>query len=321
MKWIDKKTAEKIELIATEWDERLDIYIAKKTQLNRSQIQKMLKEGNITVNSNNSKANYKVKEGDIIQIAVPTATELEIKPEQIALDIIYEDDDLIVINKPAGLVVHPAAGNYSGTLVNALLAHCGDNLSTINGEIRPGIVHRIDKDTSGLLVVAKNNKAHTSLAQQLKDKTVIREYLALIHRQMPEPKGIIEAPLGRHPVDRKKMAVVEQGKPAITHYESLERFSNYTLIKAKLETGRTHQIRVHMNFIGHPVVGDPVYGPKKPHFNLKGQLLHAETLGFIHPTSCQQLIFYSPLPQTFTEVLLQLESKYLNKVLEKNIDS
>jgi 23S rRNA pseudouridine1911/1915/1917 synthase len=305
---VDNGSSRQIELTATEPGERIDLYISNNSVLNRSRVQKLIKEGLVLVNAAVIKPNYKVKVGDCIEIQIPPAAELTVEPEQINLDIIYEDDDIIVLNKQKGLVVHPAAGNYSGTLVNALLDHCGDSLSGINGVIRPGIVHRLDKDTSGVLVVAKNDLAHLNLAEQIKHKTVAREYLALVHGVISEPRGVIEAPVGRHAVLRKKMAVTDKGRPAITHYQVLERFRQYTCVKANLETGRTHQIRVHLAYIGHPVVGDPVYGPRKIHFSLSGQLLHAHKLGFIHPRTKIFKEFTSPLPDYFAEILEQLRA-------------
>ena len=248
----------------------------------RSQIKQLLDGGNITVNGKTEKAKYKVKSGDVIRLEEPETKTLELRPENIPLDIVYEDDDVIVINKPQGMVVHPAPGHDEHTLVNALLYHCP--LSTINGTFRPGIVHRIDKDTSGLLMVAKNDKAHRSLAKQLKDKTNIREYVALVHGRIAEDEGTINAPIGRSLKDRKKQAVVKDGRNAVTHFEVLKRYRDYTLVKCILETGRTHQIRVHMKYIGHPLVGDPLYGPKKT-IKGNGQFLHAGKLGFVHPTT------------------------------------
>jgi len=302
----NKECCQQIELTAIVSGERIDLYISNNSELNRSRVQKLIKEGLVLVNDAPVKANYKMKAGDMIKIQIPPAEELTVEPEKIKLDIVYEDDDLIVINKQKGLVVHPAAGNYSGTLVNALLEHCGDSLSGINGVIRPGIVHRLDKDTSGVLVVAKNDLAHLSLAEQIKNKTVAREYLALIHGVISEPRGLIDAPIGRHTVHRKRMTVTEKGRPAVTHYQVLERFEQYTFIKAILETGRTHQIRVHLSYIGHGVVGDPIYGPRKIHFNLSGQLLHACKLGFIHPRNKIYQEFSSSLPDYFEQILAQL---------------
>ena len=270
----------------------------------RSQIKQLLDGGNIPVNGKTEKAKYKVKSGDVIRLEEPETKTLELRPENIPLDIVYEDDDVIVINKPQGMVVHPAPGHDEHTLVNALLYHCP--LSTINGTFRPGIVHRIDKDTSGLLMVAKNDKAHRSLAKQLKDKTNIREYVALVHGRIAEDEGTINAPIGRSLKDRKKQAVVKDGRNAVTHFEVLKRYRDYTLVKCILETGRTHQIRVHMKYIGHPLVGDPLYGPKKT-IKGNGQFLHAGKLGFVHPTTGKLLIFEAPLPKIFQECLEKLD--------------
>lgn len=270
----------------------------------RSQIKQLLDGGNITVNGKTEKAKYKVKSGDVIRLEEPETKTLELRPENIPLDIVYEDDDVIVINKPQGMVVHPAPGHDEHTLVNALLYHCP--LSTINGTFRPGIVHRIDKDTSGLLMVAKNDKSHRSLAKQLKDKTNIREYVALVHGRIAEDEGTINAPIGRSLKDRKKQAVVKDGRNAVTHFEVLKRYRDYTLVKCILETGRTHQIRVHMKYISHPLVGDPLYGPKKT-IKGNGQFLHAGKLGFVHPTTGKLLIFEAPLPKIFQECLEKLD--------------
>lgn len=270
----------------------------------RSQIKQLLDGGNITVNGKTEKAKYKVKSGDLIRLEEPETKTLELRPENIPLDIVCEDDDVIVINKPQGMVVHPAPGHDEHTLVNALLYHCP--LSTINGTFRPGIVHRIDKDTSGLLMVAKNDKAHRSLAKQLKDKTNIREYVALVHGRIAEDEGTINAPIGRSLKDRKKQAVVKDGRNAVTHFEVLKRYRDYTLVKCILETGRTHQIRVHMKYICHPLVGDPLYGPKKT-IKGNGQFLHAGKLGFVHPTTGKLLIFEAPLPKIFQECLEKLD--------------
>ncbi|AEN78202.1 RluA family pseudouridine synthase [Ligilactobacillus ruminis] len=270
----------------------------------RSQIKQLIDGGNITVNGKTEKAKYKVKSGDVIRLEEPETKTLELRPENIPLDIVYEDDDVIVINKPQGMVVHPAPGHDEHTLVNALLYHCP--LSTINGTFRPGIVHRIDKDTSGLLMVAKNDKAHRSLAKQLKDKTNIREYVALVHGRIAEDEGTINAPIGRSLKDRKKQAVVKDGRNAVTHFEVLKRYRDYTFVKCILETGRTHQIRVHMKYIGHPLVGDPLYGPKKT-IKGNGQFLHAGKLGFVHPTTGKLLVFEAPLPKIFQECLEKLD--------------
>ncbi|MGX7243269.1 RluA family pseudouridine synthase [Enterococcus quebecensis] len=272
----------------------------------RSQIQQWLKDQNVTVNGEVTRSNYKVKENDEISINVPEPEELDVQAENIPIEIVYEDDDVLVINKPQGMVVHPSAGHQDGTLVNALLYHIKD-LSSINGIIRPGIVHRIDKDTSGLLMVAKNDKAHIALAEQLKDKTSLRKYIALVHGEISHDKGEINAPIGRSKNDRKMQAVIEGGKPAVTHFEVLERFDDFTLVQLQLETGRTHQIRVHMKYIGFPVAGDPLYGPRKT-LKGKGQFLHAEMLGFKHPTTGQMMVFEAPLPDLFEKTLDQLRN-------------
>ena len=289
---------------------RIDKYLSQKlSDLSRSYLQSLIKSENIKVNNKIIKANYKTKEGDNIVVTVPPPIQTDIKAENINIDIIYQDSDILVINKPQGMVVHPAPGNYSGTLVNALL-YRHDCLSNINGEIRPGIVHRIDKDTSGLLVVAKNNTAHIKLSEQLKDKTMNRIYLAVVENNIKQDEGTIDTLIGRNPVDRKKMAVIKNGhgRQAITHYKVLERYGDYTLVRAKLETGRTHQIRVHMAYIGHPIVGDPVYGSKNNKFKLKGQALHAKQLTLIHPTTGKVMVFNAPLPEYFN-ALLQLLRK------------
>lgn len=291
-------------------NERLDFYLAQALDdISRSYIQKLIKEGLVKVNNKVVKARYIVSEGDYIQVYLPEPKELEIEPENIPIDIVYEDEDIAIVNKPQGMVVHPAPGNYNGTLVNALLYHLG-SLSSINGIIRPGIVHRIDKDTSGLLMVAKNNLAHEKLSMQLKAHTIKRIYNALVDGNIKEDSGTINAPIGRHPIDRKKMAVTDvNSKEAVTHFKVLERFGHYTLIEAKLETGRTHQIRVHMSFINHAVTGDPVYGGRNQRFKTNGQLLHAKTIGFIHPKSGEYLEFDSSLPEHFTKILNILRDK------------
>ena len=263
----------------------------------RSQIQLWLKDGAVSVNGQVVKANYKVKKNDEIVIAVPEPETLSIEAEDIPLEIVYEDEAVAVVNKPQGMVVHPSAGHPNGTMVNALMYHVKD-LSSINGVIRPGIVHRIDKDTSGLLMVAKNDLAHESLAKQLKDKTSLRKYVALVHGVIPHEKGTINAPIGRSKVNRKMQAVREDGKPAVTHFNVLERFNDFTLVELTLETGRTHQIRVHMKYIGYPLAGDPVYGPSKT-LKGNGQFLHAKLLGFTHPITGQEMVFEAPLPTIF----------------------
>lgn len=291
---------------------RIDTYISQNIDsISRSYAQKLIIEGWVLVNNKSIKPNYNVKINDSIKVNVPEPIKLDIAAEDIVIDVLYEDDDIILINKPQGMVVHPAAGNYTGTLVNALIAHCGDSLSEINGVIRPGIVHRIDKDTSGVLVVAKNNNAHLSLAKQIKEHTVTRRYNAIVYRNIKEQSGTINAPIGRHPVERKKMTIVveEKGRKAVTHFTVLERLGDYTLIEARLETGRTHQIRVHMAYIKHPVLGDMVYGPKKDKFNLKGQVLHARILGFIHPSKNTYMEFEAPFPEYFEKLLKGLRSR------------
>ncbi len=292
---------------------RLDAYLAEVlADLTRSRIQKLIAEGCITVNGGNVRSNYKLRCGDEIDIQIPEARETQIVAEEIPLDIVYEDDSMLVVNKPQGMVVHPAAGNYQGTLVNALMAHCGDNLSGINGEIRPGILHRIDKDTSGLLMVAKNDRAHLGLSQQIKEHSLTREYLALVHGRIKEDSGTIDAPIGRDEKDRKKMTITEKNsKNAVTHFFILERFDKYTYVRCRLETGRTHQIRVHMSKNGHSIVGDPVYGAKKEEFKLNGQLLHAHLIGFIHPETGEYMEFSRPVPEYFQEVLEKLRRKML----------
>lgn len=285
---------------------RIDkVITAHETIHTRSQVQKWLQDGLVTVNGQPTKANYKVASGDVIAISIPEAKPLEAIPEPIPLDIVYEDDQVIVVDKSQGMVVHPAPGHPDGTLVNGLLYHT--DLPGINGVIRPGIVHRIDKDTSGLLMVAKTEKAQLSLSAQLKAKTSIREYLALVHGTFKEDEGTIDAPLGRDPRDRKRQAVVAAGRHAVTHFQVLERFEHYTFIKCILETGRTHQIRVHMAYIHHPVAGDPLYGPKRT-LPGKGQFLHAAKLGFVHPTTSQLLVFEAPVPPIFEKTLADLRA-------------
>lgn len=282
---------------------RLDVFLDENiADITRSQIKKSITEGFTTVNTQKSKAGKLLKSGDIVEFEeIEHIT--DIIPENIPLDIVYEDLDVIVINKPQGMTVHPAPGNYSGTLVNALLYHFGESLSNTGGSIRPGIVHRIDKDTSGLLVVAKNNFAHVELAKQLADKTCHRQYVAVVEGVVKSDEGIIDAPIARSKSDRKKMAVVEGGKPATTLYKVLQRFDGYTYMQFNLKTGRTHQIRVHTKYIGHPIVGDKTYGYANQKFNLNGQLLHAERLEFIHPTTKQLVSFEAPLPDYFQKIL------------------
>jgi len=291
--------------------ERLDVFLSGQIEdITRSRIQKLISEGSITVNGLSAKANTKLKSGDRVEVEIPEPKETEIVAEEIPLDIVYEDEHMLVVNKAQGMVVHPAAGNYSGTLVNALMAYCGDTLSGINGEIRPGILHRIDKDTSGLLLVAKNDTAHTGLSQQIKEHSLTREYIALVYGNIKTDSGTIDAPIGRDEKDRKKMTITEKNsKNAVTHFFVEERFDKYTLVRCRLETGRTHQIRVHMSKNGHPIVGDPVYGRKKEEFKLNGQLLHAFKVGYIHPVSGEYMEFTRELPEYFSEVLEKLRRR------------
>ena len=290
-------------------DKRIDSFLNSSLEdISRSRIQKLIEDNEILVNNKPINKNYKLKENDTILINIEEPKEINILPENIHLNIVYEDNDVILINKPQNMVVHPANGHYSGTLVNALMYHCKDNLSGINGVMRPGIVHRIDKDTSGILIVAKNDKAHQSLASQLENHSMTRVYYAIVYNNLKNDTGTIDAPIGRHPIDRKKMAVTDKnGKRAVTHYEVLKRFKKYTFIKLKLETGRTHQIRVHMSYIGNPLLGDTVYGKEKQPFKLLGQVLHAKVLGFIHPTTNEYMEFETELPQYFKELLNKLQ--------------
>jgi 23S rRNA pseudouridine1911/1915/1917 synthase len=285
---------------------RLDAYLSEKLpDLSRNHIQILIEAAAVVVNgSGGAVKKYKVKEGDIIEVEIPEPEVTSIEPEDIPLDIVYEDNDVLVINKPKGMVVHPAAGNENGTMVNAIMFHCGDSLSGINGEVRPGIVHRIDKDTSGLIMVAKNDVAHNSLAKQLKEHSVTREYWALCYDNIKEDELTIDEPIGRDERNRLRKAVNgSAAREAVTHIEVLERFGKYTLVKAVLDTGRTHQIRVHMAYIKHPLVGDELYGPKKQPFKTNGQMLHAKTLGFVHPRTGEYLEFTSELPEEFERVL------------------
>ncbi len=282
---------------------RLDVYIADVADLTRSYAAKLIADGCVTVNQKAASKNTKLKTGDGVKITIPDAVEYTATPENIPLDIVYEDDHLLVVNKPKNMVVHPAAGNYSGTLVNAVLYHCGDSLSGINGVMRPGILHRIDKNTSGLLLVAKNDNAHLFLAQQIKEHSLTREYEAVVYGNLKNDSGTVDAPIDRHPIKRKQMAIAAGGRDAVTHYTVLERFGNFTYVRLRLETGRTHQIRVHMASLGHPVAGDEVYGPKKVITKLGGQCLHARKIGFIHPKSHDYMEFTSDLPDYFTKFL------------------
>lgn len=284
--------------------DRLDVYLSTELgDMSRSYIQKLIKEERVVVNNKIEKAKYVVKEDDNIKIDIPEPKLLEVEAENIPLEIVYEDSDVLVVNKPQGMVVHPAPGNYNGTLVNAILYHCKDKLSSINGVIRPGIVHRIDKDTSGLLMIAKNNNAHNFLAEQLKEHSITRKYEFICHSIIKEDTKTVNAPIGRNPKDRLKMGVVSGGRNAITHFTVLERLTNYTHVQAQLETGRTHQIRVHSAYIKHPILGDPLYGPKNTKFKLEGQALHAKTLGFIHPTTKEYMEFTSDTPEYFKKLL------------------
>ena len=296
---MNKFTAEKADETV-----RLDTFVAENSEATRSYATKLILDGFVTVNGKSVAKNYKLKCGDTVEITLPEPEPLTIEAENIPLNIVYEDNDLLVVNKPKGMVVHPAAGNHTGTLVNALLYHCGDSLSGINGVMRPGILHRIDKDTSGLLLVAKNDNAHRFLSEQIKEHSFTREYETVVYGGFKETEGTINAPIGRHPVKRKEMAVTEQNsKEAVTHFTVLSCANGFSHLRVSLETGRTHQIRVHMAFIGHPVAGDPVYGPKKVITELGGQCLHARKIGFIHPKTKQYMEFTSELPEYFTAFL------------------
>ncbi|MDO4748257.1 MAG: RluA family pseudouridine synthase [Eubacteriales bacterium] len=288
---------------------RIDAFLSDKLEdFSRSAITKAIEKGLLTVNDKTVSKSYKLNLDDEVSFTIEDPVELDVVAQDIPLDIVYEDDDLLVVNKPKGMVVHPAAGNYTDTLVNALLFHCKDSLSGINGVLRPGIVHRIDKNTSGLLIVAKNDISHRHLAQQIKEHSFTREYLTIVYGNIKDDSGTIDAPIGRHHTDRKKMCVTtKNSKNAVTHYEVLERLNGYTFLRCKLETGRTHQIRVHMSYIGHPVAGDDVYGPKKVIKQLEGQCLHAQKLGFIHPKTNEYLEFSSEIPSVFSEFLHKLQ--------------
>ncbi|MFR3071482.1 MAG: RluA family pseudouridine synthase [Paeniclostridium sp.] len=294
-------------VIDEEEGSRLDVYLSEQLgDMSRSYIQKLIKEKKVKVNGKVEKAKYLVKENDDIFIEIPKPKTLEIIAQDIPIDIVYEDDDLLIVNKPQDMVVHPAPGNYENTLVNAILYHCEGNLSSINGVIRPGIVHRIDKDTSGLLMIAKNNNSHNYLSEQLKDHSITREYEFICHGVMKEDKITVNKPIGRNPKDRLKMAVVKDGKRAVTHFEVINRYENFTHVKATLETGRTHQIRVHALSLNHPLLGDSIYGPKNNKFGVKGQVLHAKKLGFIHPTTKEYVEFDSELPEHFKNIIKKL---------------
>lgn len=290
--------------------ERLDVFLVRQEpELSRAHIQKIIAAGDVLVDGKVRKANFKLRAGASVSFTMPEAAPIEVKPEDIPLDILYEDGDIIVVNKARGMVVHPAAGVSSGTLVNALLYHCHD-LSGINGEIRPGIVHRLDKDTSGVMVAAKNDRAHLDLAEQISAKSAHRSYLAVVHGNIKEEAGIIKGDIGRHPTDRKRMAIVQDnGKPAVTHFKVLERFGDYTLVECRLETGRTHQIRVHMTSIGHPLVNDPKYGSRKTPFGIKGQALHSRQLTLKHPATGEEMTFEAPLPEDMEKILAALRNR------------
>lgn len=297
---------------------RIDKFLSENIpDITRSAIQGYINNGYVTVNNIIVNKNYKTRLNDLIVISMPEPIEPKAVPENIPLDIIYEDDDVIVVNKPKGMVVHPAAGNYTGTLVNALLYHCKNSLSGINGVLRPGIVHRIDKNTSGLLIVAKNDIAHKGLAEQIKEHSFTRQYETIVYGNIKDDTGTINQPIGRNPSDRKKMAVISQNsKNAVTHFSVLERFNEFTYLAVNLETGRTHQIRVHMAYINHPIAGDDVYGPKKVITKLNGQCLHARKVGFIHPVNGKYLEFTSDLPEYFSVFLNELRSKYYGKYVK-----
>lgn len=303
----------KQEILVTEEmaGDRIDKFLSEQCEeFTRSFLQKLLKSGEVWVNGKQAKASFKVSEGDFISFEVPEAVEPMILPEDIPLDILYEDHDVILVNKPKGMVVHPAAGHYTGTLVNGLLYHCREDLSGINGVLRPGIVHRIDMDTTGVLIACKNDMAHNSIAAQLKEHTITRRYEAIVHGTIKEDEGVVDAPVGRHPRDRKKMCVnYQNGKTAVTHYRVLKRFQGFTHIECRLETGRTHQIRVHMAHLGHPLLGDAVYGPAKCPYALEGQTLHAGILGFLHPRTGEYLEFRAPRPEYFERLLMVLTEK------------
>lgn len=303
---------ESFEVQYTQEGERLDKVLSEiYPDFSRSFFQKLIKNKQIQVNGAVQKASYPVHTEDLIRVTIPDAVETTIEPENIPLDILYEDDDVLIVNKPKGMVVHPSAGHYSGTLVNAIMYHCKNSLSGINGQIRPGIVHRIDMDTTGSLIVCKNDESHVNIAEQIKEHTVNRIYVGIVCGNVTEDEGTIEGAIGRHPVDRKKMAVNEKnGKPAITHYKVLERFGNYTYMQFQLETGRTHQIRVHMASIGHPLLGDTLYSSgRSPFKHLQGQTLHAKTIGFVHPKSGEYMEFSAPLPEYFDNLLKLLKSR------------
>ena len=301
---------EEFEVLNEQEGERLDKYLSMiYPDISRSFFQKIIKEGKILVNGKTEKGSYNVKEDDLVYVQIPDAVETAIVPEDIPLDILYEDEDVLIVNKPKGMVVHPSAGHFSGTLVNAVMYHCKDSLSGINGEIRPGIVHRIDMDTTGSLIICKNDEAHVKIAEQIKEHSVNRIYVGIVCGNVKDDEGTISGPIGRNPKDRKKMAINEaNGKPAVTHYKVLERYKNYTYMQFKLETGRTHQIRVHMASIGHPLLGDELYSTgKHPFSSLQGQTLHAKIIGFVHPRTHEYMEFEAPLPQYFENLIKKLK--------------
>ena len=305
---------EKYIVEAEEQGKRLDMYISSKDEeLTRTSAQRLIEQGDILVNNKKVKVAYKVSEGDIIAVEKQMPKEIEIKAQNIPVDIVYEDDDIIVVNKPKGMVVHPANGNPDGTLVNAILAMCKDSLSGIGGEIRPGIVHRLDKDTSGLLIVAKNDEAHMNMSKQIQERKVTKKYIALVRGVVAEDEATIDLPIARSTKDRKKMAVDPKGKNAVTHFKVLKRYDNYTLLELKIDTGRTHQIRVHMSYIGHPVVGDEVYSNGKNEFGVQGQMLHARYLQFKHPITGKELSLEAPIPEYFEDVLEKLKNREIDK--------
>ena len=304
---------EKIVVEENTQKKRIDSYIVDKNiNLSRTAIKRLLDEGKILVNGKKQKPSYKPEVGDIITIEIPAPEEIELKPQDIPIDIIYEDKDIIVVNKQKGMVVHPANGNPDGTLVNAILAKCKDSLSGIGGEVRPGIVHRLDKDTSGLLIIAKNDKAHINMSKQIQDRKVIKKYIVLVKGVIVENTATIDMPIARSTKDRKKMAVDKNGKEAITHYKVVQRYDKYTLLEIKIDTGRTHQIRVHMAYIGHPVVGDLQYSNGKNEFGIEGQMLHSKYLEFDHPITGKRLKLEAPLPEYFEQVLKKLEGRQIN---------
>lgn len=289
---------------------RLDLFVISVIKdLSRMNAKRLIEDGNVQVNSKNSKVSYKVQNGDIIEIHIPEAKQLDLKAQEIPIEVVYEDSDIIVVNKPKGLVVHPANGNWDGTLVNAIMAICKDSLSGIGGEVRPGIVHRLDKDTSGLLIIAKNDKAHINMSNEIKNRKVKKVYIALVRGRVAENEATINMPIGRSNKDRKKMAVVKNGKEAITHFKVIKRFDKYTLLEVKIDTGRTHQIRVHLSEIGHPVVGDEIYSNGKNEFGVHGQLLHAKSLDFKHPITGKDMHLEAELPEEFKNVLKKLEEE------------